>query len=106
MRRECPEISWGGYTVLEPNAPEILALQYHWRNTSMVIVHNLADAPRTISLDVEGTGGGLLFDVFDGQSREASDGTRTHRLEMEPYGYHWFRVGALDNALQRTELDT
>jgi maltose alpha-D-glucosyltransferase/alpha-amylase len=105
MRRECPEISWGEYTVLEPNEPEVLALQYEWRNASMVFVHNFADARREVRIDVKIAGGEQLFDVFDGQCRRTPDGTTTHRIELDPYGYHWFRVGAIDNALNRTSLD-
>ena len=31
-RRECPEISWGEFTVLRTNVPEVLAMRYDWRN--------------------------------------------------------------------------
>jgi maltose alpha-D-glucosyltransferase/alpha-amylase len=104
MRRECPEISWGHYTVLEPNAPDVLALMYEWRNASMLVVHNFADAPRRVRVDVKRDGGESLFDVFDGRSRRAADGT-THAIDLGPYGYHWFRVGAIDNALNRSTLE-
>jgi hypothetical protein len=46
----------------------------------------------------------LLIDVFDGASRSAPGGGRTHEVELEPYGWKWFRVGAVDNALYRAAL--
>ncbi len=105
MRRECPEISWGHYTVLEPNAKDVLALQYDWRKISMVTLHNFADAPVTVKIDVTADGGERLVDVFDGVSRAAPGGSRTHEVELEPYGWKWFRVGSIDNALKRGALD-
>jgi maltose alpha-D-glucosyltransferase/alpha-amylase len=105
MRRECPEISWGEYGILETNAKEVLGLQYEWRNTSMITLHNFADRKITVKIDVKTTGGELLFDVFDGASREAGRGTHTHEIELDPYGWKWFRVGSVDNALYRAALD-
>ena len=34
-RKECPEISWGNFVVLRTNVPEVLALRYDWRDTSL-----------------------------------------------------------------------
>ena len=104
MRRECPEISWGHYNVLETNAKEVLGLQYDWRNTSMITLHNFSDHGITVKIDVKTQGGELLIDVFDGASRSAPGGTRTHEVELEPYGWKWFRVGSVDNALYRAAL--
>src|SRR5205085_821191 len=42
MRKECPEISWGTFTVLRTN-DSVLALRYDWRQTSIVTLHNFAD---------------------------------------------------------------
>ena len=53
MRKEVPEIGWGGFTVLSPGTPEVFALRYDWRNNAFVAVHNLGAAPREISLKVE-----------------------------------------------------
>jgi len=106
MRRECPEISWGRYTVLDPNTPEVLVLQYDWRDTSMVVVHNFSDRAQTVSFDVHATAGDLLVDLFDGRSQRAAEGSRTHKIQLEPYGYHWYRAGAVDNALYRAALET
>jgi maltose alpha-D-glucosyltransferase/alpha-amylase len=105
MRRECPEISWGHYSVLETNAKEVLGLQYEWRNTSMVTLHNFANAPMTVKIDVRTHGGEVLVDVFNGASRRAPTGSCTHEVELDPYGWKWFRVGAVDNALYRASLD-
>ena len=41
-RKECPEISWGSFVVLRTNVPEVLAMRYDWRDTSLVTVHNFS----------------------------------------------------------------
>ena len=46
MRKEVPEIGWGDEAVLRERDPAILALRYDWRNNSIVVVHNLAQAAR------------------------------------------------------------
>ena len=103
MRRECPEIPWGQYRILATRAAEVLVLRYDWRNTSLVTVHNFADAPRKVSLTLEGRGADRLTDVFGvDHSRAGSSGT--HEIALAPYGYRWFRVGAIDNTLDRAAL--
>jgi maltose alpha-D-glucosyltransferase/alpha-amylase len=103
MRRECPEISWGSFELLPTGSDEVLAIRYDWRNTSLVTLHNFADARRTARVEVCATNGHTLVDVFDHRHSRA-DASGAHRIAMEPYGYRWFRVGAADNALDRTAL--
>jgi maltose alpha-D-glucosyltransferase/alpha-amylase len=102
-RRECPEISWGQFAILKTNAPEVLVLRYHWRNTSLVTLHNFAAHRRTVRLNVDTPCGKLLVNVFDGRHSRA-DASGCHEIALEAYGHRWFRVGAVDNALDRTAL--
>ena len=102
-RRECPEISWGQFALLETGAQEVLALRYDWRNTSLVTVYNFAGRRRKARLRVGAPRGKLLVSVFDERHNHAGAGG-AHEVNLEPYGYRWFRVGAADNALDRTAL--
>ena len=45
IRKECPEIGWGTWDIVPTRPPNTLAIQYLWRNTSLVCVHNLASHP-------------------------------------------------------------
>lgn len=102
-RRECPEISWGEFAVLRTNAPEVLALRYDWRKTSLLTLHNFADRPARLRLKVECPNDRLLVDIFDGRhSRVTNDGT--HHITLGGYGWRWFRVGGADNTLDRSDL--
>ena len=103
-RKECPEISWGDYTVLRTDVNEVLALRYDWRGTSLVTLHNFSDRAQKVRLKVGCPRDGMLMEVFnDRHSRAANDGM--HRITMEPYAWRWFRVGAADSTLDRSDLN-
>jgi maltose alpha-D-glucosyltransferase / alpha-amylase len=104
MRKQCPEISWGDFVVLRTNVPEILALRYDWRNTSLLTLHNFSNRRQKVRISAGCERGDLLVDVFDGaHSKSANDGA--HRIDLPPYGWRWLRVGAADNVLNRSDLD-
>jgi maltose alpha-D-glucosyltransferase/alpha-amylase len=102
-RRECPEISWGQFTILTAGVPEVLVLRYDWRNTSLLTVHNFAGQRRKARIDVGTPEGTLLVEVF-GQGDSRAGASVAHEIDLQAYGYRWFRVGATDNALNRTAL--
>jgi maltose alpha-D-glucosyltransferase / alpha-amylase len=104
MRKECPEISWGDFVVLRTNVPSVLALRYDWRETSLLTLHNFSDRRQPVRVAVGCSNDGVLVDVFDGHhSKAQNDGA--HRVPLGPYEWRWFRVGAADNVLNRSELD-
>jgi maltose alpha-D-glucosyltransferase/alpha-amylase len=104
VRKECPEISWGNFVVLRTNVPEVLAIRYDWRNTSLLTLHNFSNAKQTVKVKVDTDNDGLLVEVFDGHhSKAQNDGL--HRVPMDPHAWRWYRVGGADNALDRSDLD-
>ena len=103
MRKECPEIGWGSFSALRTNATSVLAIRYDWRNTSMVTLHNFAGSVQTVKLKAGCDRDDVLLEVFGARhSRAQNDGF--HRIRLEPYAWRWFRVGAADNALDRSDL--
>jgi maltose alpha-D-glucosyltransferase/alpha-amylase len=103
-RKECREISWGDYVVLRTNVPEVLAVRYDWRGTSLLTLHNFASSKRRVRVKVDTPRDGVLFSVFDDAQSEAhSDGA--HRIDLDGYGWAWYRVGSADNSLDRSVLD-
>jgi maltose alpha-D-glucosyltransferase/alpha-amylase len=104
FRKECPEISWGPFEILSADAADVLATRYDWRGTSLLTLHNFAGEPRTANVKVGVPGGDRLVDVFANRESRAGEGGG-HEIMLEPYGYRWFRVGAADNALTRTQRE-
>jgi maltose alpha-D-glucosyltransferase/alpha-amylase len=105
MRKECPEISWGTFAVLRTNVPEVLALRYDWRETSIITLHNLSNQEQKVRLRVGTPRDEILVEVFDGRhSRRQNDGQ--HRITLDAYAWRWYRVGAPDNVLDRSDLSS
>jgi maltose alpha-D-glucosyltransferase/alpha-amylase len=103
MRKECPEISWGNFSVLRTDVPEVLAIYYEWRETAMVTLHNFSNRSVKVRLKVNGQRGDRLVEVFDGHHTQAhNDGM--HRVPLDAYGWRWYRVGSADNVLARSDL--
>jgi maltose alpha-D-glucosyltransferase/alpha-amylase len=101
LRKQCPEIGWGDWRIVPTGSSVLLAIEYRWRGSTIVCLHNLADEPREATLDV---GGGTLANLVDVESIDAGRGG-LHQLVVEPYGYRWFRAGAVSQALARKVVD-
>jgi len=100
LRKECPEIGWGDWKLVRTNRPEVLAMLYQWRNTRLFCVHNLAHTPCEVRLKLDVDEGKRLANLID-QDEAIADDRGVHHLELEPYGYRWYRVGGLRYALDR-----
>jgi maltose alpha-D-glucosyltransferase / alpha-amylase len=99
MRKECPELGWGDFAALRTGHDEVLALRFAWRGNAMVTLHNLAGRPLTAALSAKQVGSDKLVNLFADDHSSAVKGR--HRVDLEPYGYRWYRVGALDYLLRR-----
>jgi maltose alpha-D-glucosyltransferase / alpha-amylase len=103
MRKECPEISWGTFSVLRTTEPGVLALRYDWRETSLVTLHNFASRDVKVKLKVGVERDDVLVDVFsDLHSRVRNDGM--HVIPLDGYAWRWYRVGSTDTTLDRRDL--
>ena len=82
----------------------VLGIRYDWRETSLVTLHNFSDRSRRARLKVGSSQDDMLVDLFNGHhSRVLNDGT--HRITLEPYAWRWYRVGSVDNTLDRSVLN-
>jgi maltose alpha-D-glucosyltransferase/alpha-amylase len=88
MRKECPEIGWGDFTIADTGAPSVLAMRYEWRNNVVWAVHNLAGESVEIVLRERDS----LHNLLSFDDSKPGPGGR-HKISLEPYGYRWFRVG-------------
>ena len=100
MRKECPEISWGDWKILYTNASDVLVMEYTWRDHSLIVLHNFADQPRAVRIPVSVAGTQVLVDLLWTNDSRASEHGH-HEIELEPYGYRWFRARGLDRNVPR-----
>jgi maltose alpha-D-glucosyltransferase/alpha-amylase len=88
LRKECPEVGWGTWRIVPTRSPHALAILYEWRGNTLLCMHNLADEARQVTVRVDGERlANLLYD------EELRPGPRGFRVELDPYGYRWYRVG-------------
>jgi maltose alpha-D-glucosyltransferase / alpha-amylase len=101
-RKELPELGWGECTLLETDAPSVLALRYVWRNNAVVTLHNFADRALTVRFEVGTEDGHTLCDFFDDDHSRAGEGGK-HAIRLTPYMHKWYRVGGPDTTVKRAE---
>jgi trehalose synthase len=90
--RECPELGWGEFAVLEQPHVQVLAHSLSWGDAAMVALHNLAAEPVTVPLSLPDLPVSTrLVDLLgDGTHEVGDDGALT--VALEAYGFRWLRV--------------
>ncbi len=101
MRRECPEISWGDWKILDPGTPGVLLMRYDWRDHTLIIVHNFTPQSRVARLDAETAGSTFLTDLLWTNDCQADENGR-HVIQLDPFAYRWFRGKGADRNVPRT----
>ena len=99
LRKECPEIGWGSWQIVPAGVPGVLVMRFDWRGETLVTVHNFLDSAQEVELEVDAEGAQLIVDLLHDLRSEAADGV--HRLALEPFGYHWYRVGGRNYGVAR-----
>ncbi|MDP9043359.1 MAG: alpha-amylase family protein [Pseudomonadota bacterium] len=105
MRKEVPEIGWGACTVVPVHHPAVLMLRYEWRNNAVLLVHNLGAEPVEVRFKAQALHGNkdLLVNLL-AENHSQADADGQHRVQLERYGYRWYRVGGLDYLLRRSAV--
>ncbi|MBB6345307.1 alpha-amylase family protein [Nonomuraea muscovyensis] len=91
--RECPELAWGSYEVLDPGHPAVFAHRCDADGATVVILHNLSDTARDAELKLDGLDGCLLTDLLEDGSVQVPDGGKV-TLPLGPHGCRWLRASA------------
>lgn len=92
LRRECTEIGYGEWEILETGYEYILGMCYRWKGQALFIWHNFYEKPQEIVILAKHAGTGRLVDLMKNIESIADDQGR-HTITLEAYGYRWFRAG-------------
>jgi maltose alpha-D-glucosyltransferase / alpha-amylase len=87
-RRECPELGWGTWELLDSGEPAVFAHRADWDGSTVVAVHNLAG--RDTAARLEFGENGTLIDLFEEEEHGLDGGAVT--LGLGPYDARWFRL--------------
>jgi maltose alpha-D-glucosyltransferase/alpha-amylase len=100
MRKECPELGWGDFEILDTGNHGVLGICTSWKNNSVLTLHNFSGDSTTVRFALGTERGRHLVDLFSTESVDA-DARGRHTVTLEPHAYRWFRVGGLDHVLHR-----
>lgn len=92
MRKECPEFGWGTWQIIDTGNPSVFAHRCEWRNGVVIAVHNLARETCNVTLELKDQDAERLIDLLGDHPYKPIEGT-SHHVQLEGYGYRWFRVG-------------
>ncbi|GAA5120034.1 alpha-amylase family protein [Alloalcanivorax gelatiniphagus] len=90
IRRTCPELGWGTWSVVDQPERQVLVQQCRLDGSAVVTVHNLAAEPVTVEVPVDP--GGEDLEAVDLMSDEVVTGEATTTVALDGYGFRWFRV--------------
>jgi len=88
LRRQTPELGLGASTLLENDPPSLFAHRCDWQDSTVVAIHNLADAPVAAELDL-GPEVTAVDDLLELRDHEVRGGRL--RVDLGAYGYLWLR---------------
>jgi maltose alpha-D-glucosyltransferase / alpha-amylase len=87
-RRECPELGFGAWRLLETDQPSALAHQADWAGSSVAALHNLAGTGCQVKVDL----GGARVEQLLADRRERPLPDQGNPIPLEPYGWRWLRL--------------
>ena len=104
LRKECPEIGWGAWEIIDTGSEHVLGISYYYKNNSLVILHNFDEKPYEITIKLHGKNQQKWTNLLANEENIArEDGS--HHIVMEAFAYKWFRVGDLSHILRRVQAD-
>jgi maltose alpha-D-glucosyltransferase/alpha-amylase len=89
-RRECPELGWARWTVLDAGHAAVLAHRADWEGSTILAVHSFAGERLEARLSLE-AGIEEAVDLLGDRHLVPDDGGAVI-VPLEPYGYRWFRL--------------
>ncbi|MGI8535849.1 MAG: alpha-amylase family protein [Mycobacteriales bacterium] len=90
--RECPELGWGAFAVLDQPHPQVLAHTVTWDDACLMALHNLSADPVTVPLVLaEPEPGTRLVDLLCDGAHDLGEGGSVE-IPLPAYGFRWLRV--------------
>lgn len=90
IRRTCPELGWGTWSVVEQPATQVLVQRCELDGSAVLTVHNLGAEPVSVDMPVDPGEEGL--EAVDLMAEEVVTSRPTMRVALEGYGFRWLRV--------------
>jgi maltose alpha-D-glucosyltransferase/alpha-amylase len=91
-RRGTPEFGWGDFRIIETDVEEVLVHRCDWRGNTIVAIHNMGDAPREVTIEVdEYEALDEWTDILEDRDYPRLDAAE-RKIPVGEYGYRWLRL--------------
>jgi len=87
-RKECPELGFGAWRLLETDQPGVLAHRADWAGGSVAVLHNLAGTGCQVKIDL----GAVRVEELLADRHERPLPDQGSPIPLEPYGWRWLRL--------------
>lgn len=91
LRKQCPEIGWGKWEILDTKSEHLLAIRYDWQGRSLVMIHNFSPEPQQNQVTTKLKAGSTLVNLVDNTEKPVgTDGN--YAVFLAGYGSGWYRL--------------
>jgi maltose alpha-D-glucosyltransferase/alpha-amylase len=91
MRKQCPEIGWGEWELLDTGSEHVMAIRYNWQGRSLVMINNFSSEPQKCQLTKSLKSHSTLVNLFDNSQTQAGNNGE-YTVQLAGYGYSWYRL--------------
>jgi maltose alpha-D-glucosyltransferase/alpha-amylase len=91
VRRHSPEFGYGTWSLIETGDDCVLAHRCDWEGKAVIAVHNLGGEPTEVHLKEQEGRNESWMDLIGDHRYQIVNGD-PKRIELDSYGYRWFRV--------------
>lgn len=92
LRKDCPEIGLGDWSIPDSSNTHLLILRYDYKEGALVIIHNFAPDPQSCRNEEN------LTDLITGEKLAAD---KNKIITIPGYGYKWYRIHGEKHNLER-----
>jgi len=93
LRKECPEIGLGKWTLLDTTDRQVLVMCYAYEGKQLIVVHNFSNQAVNLRIPAGAGDSTPLRDLFTGALLKKTEDY--WGVKLEGYGYRWYRVNDL-----------
>ncbi|WP_420149191.1 alpha-amylase family protein [Spirosoma sp.] len=91
LRKQCPEIGWGKWELLDSGSEHVLAIRYNWQGRSLMMIHNFSPNPQQCQLTTDVKVGRKLVNLSD-KSQKVLSPEGNYSGQLTGYGSIWYRI--------------
>ncbi|GAB4024854.1 alpha-amylase family protein [Spirosoma koreense] len=90
LRKQCPEIGWGDWELIDTGSQHVVGIRYTWQGHSLIILSNFSPDAQSCQLKTKLNTSSRFINLMD-TTLTAVDQAGTLSVQLAGYGYKWYR---------------